>query len=416
MSNIHRFSIAELQPHYSLLHQVKFGELPSLPANTPRRAGPPPPSLATGAAEEAGVGGFTLRLEGVPPPEGAALAAAPMALSASTEAAIQRVAAHIKSSTCKSVCLLTGAGMSVAAGIPDFRSPGGMYETLKPDLITATAAERELMRLDPTYVVERGMFLANQFPYLEVRRPFILGTAEKQWKATLSHHFARLLHERTGKLTRLYTQNIDGLDFQLGLPADMVVCVHGTIGKVSCEACGAASDHEEFCQRVRTNIKDIYGLDSSAPATSSHVLCAECHGATLKPTTVLFGAQLPTEFFERKKEDLPGTDLVIVAGTSLVVSPANKVAQDASGMRFVVNREPVGRELGIVYEEEGPAAATSRDIFAAGECDAVFLRLAEVLGWRSDLEALAEEQGRLPDASRALILGGGSVDGRLGAL
>jgi NAD-dependent SIR2 family protein deacetylase len=135
----------------------------------------------------------------------------------------------------------------------------------------------------------------------------------------------------------------------------------------------------------------------------------------LKPTTVLFGAQLPTEFFERKKEDLPGTDLVIVAGTSLVVSPANTVAQDASGMRFVVNREPVGRELGIVYEE-GPAAATSRDIFAAGECDAVFLRLAEVLGWRSDLEALAEEQGRLPDASRALILGGGSVDGRLGAL
>ena len=59
--------------------------------------------------------------------------------------------------------------------------------------------------MDPTYVVEKDMFMQNAYPYLEVRRPFILGTAKQQWKATISHHFFELLHEQ-GKLTRLYTQ------------------------------------------------------------------------------------------------------------------------------------------------------------------------------------------------------------------
>ena len=50
----------------------------------------------------------------------------------------------------------------------------------------------------------------NQFPYLEVRKPFILGTREETWKATIAHRFAELLHTKTNKLTRVYTQNIDG--------------------------------------------------------------------------------------------------------------------------------------------------------------------------------------------------------------
>ena len=71
-----------------------------------------------------------------------------------------------------------------------------------------------MMAENPQYVVEKSMFFANQFPYLEVRRPFILGVAKRQWRATLSHRFFELLHTKTSKLTRLYTQNIDGLDAQ----------------------------------------------------------------------------------------------------------------------------------------------------------------------------------------------------------
>ena len=68
---------------------------------------------------------------------------------------------------------------------PDFRSPGGMYDTLRPELITATATQRKLMELDAIYVVEKNMFMQNAFPYLEVRRPFILGVRDQKWKPTI---------------------------------------------------------------------------------------------------------------------------------------------------------------------------------------------------------------------------------------
>ena len=87
---------------------------------------------------------------------------------------VSSLAKFIVSPECRSIAILTGAGISVATGIPDFRSPGGMYDTLRPELITATAAQRRAMAADPTAVVLKDMFFANAFPYLEVRRPFIL--------------------------------------------------------------------------------------------------------------------------------------------------------------------------------------------------------------------------------------------------
>ena len=102
---------------------------------------------------------------------------------------VQGVAAYLASDACQKVVVLTGAGVSCAAGIPDFRSPGGLYDTLRPELITASPQERAAMARDPTCVVLKDMFLQNQFPYHEVRRPFILGTQRQQWKATLFHRF-----------------------------------------------------------------------------------------------------------------------------------------------------------------------------------------------------------------------------------
>ena len=187
------------------------------------------------------------------------------------------VAKFIMSDSCRSIAVLTGAGVSVAAGIPDFRSPGGMYATLRPDLITATAQQRALMAAEPTAVVMKDMFFANQFPYLEVRRPFILGTREHKWRATLAHRLFELLHTKAGKLTRLYTQNIDGLDYQCaGLPAEKVVAVHGSIGRVACEACGAGVPLDDFCTDVSTRIKDIYGADAAAPDESTNIECKAC--------------------------------------------------------------------------------------------------------------------------------------------
>ena len=258
------------------------------------------------------------------------------------------VARYLLSPECKTVAILTGAGVSAAAGIPDFRSPGGMYDTLRPELITASPLQRRAMRAEPMTVVMRDMFFANAFPYLEVRRPFILGTQEHRWRATLSHRFFELLHVRTKKLARLYTQNIDGLDFQCTrLPRDKIVPVHGSIGQARCEGCGTEAPFDAFCDQVRANIKDIYRVDSTAPLDSSPINCESCHRPLVKPTTVLFGSNLPQAFFARSAEDMPSIDLLIIAGTSLVVSPANSLVYRASqeAIRLIVNDEPVGAEV-----------------------------------------------------------------------
>lgn len=279
---------------------------------------------------------------------------------------------------------------------PDFRSPGGMYDTLKPELITATDEQRRLMALDPTYVVEKGVFMQNAFPYLEVRRPFILGVRDRKWKPTIAHHFAKLLHSKTGKLTRVYTQNIDGLTNAVNLPDEKIISVHGTIDKVACETCGKDMDFDTFCDQVQTNIKDIYN-PQNGPKESKEIVCDSCGSATVKPKTVLFGSSLPSDFFECAEKDLPTADLLIVAGTSLVVSPANSLVYNVpkTTQRVIINNEPVGRELGIDY---GPIP--ERDFFAQGSCDDVFLDLISELGWLSDLNEVVDN---LPEASVNLI-------------
>ncbi len=93
---------------------------------------------------------------------------------------IRELARGLKSDQYKSVALLTGAGVSVSSGIPDFRSPGGMYDTLRPELLTATASQRRQMQADPVTVVTWDLFRVNPLPYLEVRRPFILGMIPRQ--------------------------------------------------------------------------------------------------------------------------------------------------------------------------------------------------------------------------------------------
>eukprot|EP00977_Amphora_coffeiformis_P013278 scaffold3421_cov181-Amphora_coffeaeformis.AAC.18 len=309
---------------------------------------------------------------------------------------VASLASYILSDDCKSIAILTGAGVSVASGIPDFRSPGGMYDTLRPELITCSDKERRLMSLDPTYVVSWDIFSQNAFPYLEVRRPFILGTAEQKWKATLAHQFTELLHAKTDKLTRVYTQNIDGLDGQCtDLPSEKIVPVHGSLARASCEGCQTPMEFSDFCQQVRTKIKDIYKVDTTAPTESSPILCPNCQRPLVKPTTVLFGRSLPMEFFERIEDDLPNVDLLIVAGTSLVVSPANSVVYKVPRHthRVIVNMEPVGQDLGVEY-----GSTSSRDWFLQGSCDEIFFELIQHLGWVEDLNTQV-----LPQASAELV-------------
>jgi len=271
-----------------------------------------------------------------------------------------------------------------------------MYDTLRPELLTATEAQRADMARDPVEVVTWDLFKENQLPYLEVRRPFMLGvlgdqnTGGEVYRPTLAHFVMRVAHDKR-LLRRVYTQNIDGLDFKTGIPHHLLVPVHGSLGRVVCEGCKAPYPSPAFCDRLREQIKDIYNIDPAAPPSSSPIPCLSCGKPLVKPATVLYGRNLPAEFFEKKAPDLQGLDLLIVAGTSLSVGPANSVAFDAppSTVRLLVNHDQVG-DIG----------SRRNDLFAQGECDASLLALATECGW---LEALEGYQDQMSAQSVATL-------------
>ena len=315
-----------------------------------------------------------------------------------TSKAISKLAADLSQGRFTSVSILTGAGVSVESGIPDFRSPGGMYNTLEPAKLTATEAQREALRADPTTLITWELFKTNPFPYLEVRKPFITGTAQKKWKPTIGHFFTKLLHEK-GLLNTLYTQNIDGLDYHVsGVPQEKIINVHGSIGRVECEHCGAPEDMAYFLDEVTTKIKDIYGIDPNAPKESSPIYCRSCEKAGVKPSTVLFGRNLPQAYFDRVDHHLPSTDLLLVMGTSLVVYPAAALPNEVQPhcAKVLINREPAGAFPSRVGED-----ARSGDMFLKGNCDDILLQLIREAGW---LPNLMRDIDNLCDNSKRKLL------------
>jgi len=258
------------------------------------------------------------------------------------------------------------------------------------------------MTEDPTNVVSKYMFEQTSLPYLEVRRPFILGTAHQEWKATIAHRFMELLETKTSKLKRIYTQNIDGLDCQCdNIPPEKIIHVHGALSEASCEACQQPMDYDTFISCLQTQIKDIYNRDNpDAPKESTPIACPNCGAPQIKPTTVLFGGTMPSEFFDKVEDDCAKTDLLFIAGTSLVVAPANSLVflVPKSAVRVVVNMDPVGADIGI--DPIDYTETNERDFFAQGQCDEIFLQLIQELGWLDDLKQNIE---KLPEHSANLV-------------
>mmetsp|Transcript_13690 Transcript_13690/g.15208 ORF Transcript_13690/g.15208 Transcript_13690/m.15208 type:complete len:476 (+) Transcript_13690:98-1525(+) len=319
---------------------------------------------------------------------------------ASPPRSLEDVADFIRSENCKKILVLAGAGMSVASGIPDFRSSNGLYATLDAGKLTCDPMQQEKIRNDPTYCLDQHLFLENPLPCLEVNREFILGVRDRKWKATLAHRFFELLNTQfQGKLCRLYTQNIDGLEDQcVGLPHSQRIAVHGSMDEAECAVCGYKTNFHDFCTLVERQIKDITGRDPNAPSESTPIRCASCGALAVKPSIVLFRSSLPKVFFENVPRDLKNVDLLIVIGTSLDVAPANTLVfrVPKSSMRLLINRERVGWQVGLDVDEE------DRDFFGQGNCENVCLELMEHLGWLDKLRPLLD-QHELPDASAALL-------------
>jgi NAD-dependent deacetylase len=200
------------------------------------------------------------------------------------------------------VVALTGAGISVPSGIPDFRSPGtGLWENVDPMAVAHIDAWRE----DP----ERfWQFYGNRFQTLDGKEPN-------------GAHRALVELERRGHLRAVITQNIDMLHRKAG--TSELVEVHGSIEHSVCLACGARYPLAEVRERLEHDPAGVPRCDCGAP---------------LKPDVVLFGEWLPADALDRAFALAAEADLLLCVGSSLEVHPIAQLPgiTRSAGGRFAV--------------------------------------------------------------------------------
>lgn len=265
---------------------------------------------------------------------------------------ILSIADLIKNGQATRIAVLTGAGISTAAGIPDFRSPGtGLYDKLAP-----------LKLPYPEAIFHISYFTHTPEPFYAIARARHPGNL----KPTISHAFLALLAKK-GLLHFLFTQNIDGLEEVAGVPADKVLWAHGNWKSQHCHKCNAEYPDDLMKKAIRSG---------EVP----YCLKPGCGGA-VKPDVVFFGQSLPAEFAEKEKE-VAEADLMLVMGTSLKVAPCSRLP------RLV--KEGVPRVL-INMERAGDIGNESEDVCILGTCDDGVRRLADALGWSEELEGIWKE-------------------------
>ncbi len=198
-----------------------------------------------------------------------------------------------------SAVAFTGAGISTESGIPDFRSPGGIYDQIDPmDYLSITALYDHPERF--------WRFFIDVFAPVVDFRPN-------------AGHIALAQLEAAGRLAGVITQNIDGLHTRAG--SANVIEVHGHLRTVHCTSCEAVVPLADAAAQVQA---------ADLPT------CSECRAA-LRPDVVLFGDQLPE--IDRALELAQSVELVLVVGSSLSVTPASYIALQ-SARRAIINREP----------------------------------------------------------------------------
>ena len=223
------------------------------------------------------------------------------------DSSIARGAALIRDADC--ILVFSGAGLSTESGIPDFRSPGGLWD-----------------RYDPSE------FDFQRFSSSETSR-------EKYWQMSVDAyslmkdaqpnraHLAIAALERTGKLLAVVTQNIDHLHHKAGNTSEKIIEIHGTAFSVSCLSCGKRYERDLIEERIRSGVKVPY--------------CDDCFGI-LKPETISFGQAMTQDKMSRAIRHADECDLCIVLGSSLVVYPAASIpirAVESGAKLMIINRD-----------------------------------------------------------------------------
>jgi NAD-dependent deacetylase len=226
---------------------------------------------------------------------------------------------------------LTGAGVSTAAGIPDFRGPSGLYAT---------------GRYDADAVFRLDRFLDDPRPFWDFTRDFM--DLLDRIAPTATHRLLARL-EAAGRLRALLTQNVDPLHRQAG--SRSLLAVHGSYDTGRCLACRARVSYGEMLRAAR-----------AAPVPR----CA-C-GGILKPDVVFFGE--PVHAIESARREAEASDLLLVLGSSLAVFPACTIPEHAGGEVIVVNRGEVDlRETETRHFVDADLDDWSREVAAALRMD-----------------------------------------------
>jgi NAD-dependent deacetylase len=206
----------------------------------------------------------------------------------------------------------TGAGISTESGIPDYRSPGGIWTKFRPidfgDFIASAEARRETWR---------RKFASHE-------------TLQKATPNAGHRALARLVEK--GKMAAVVTQNIDGLHQASGVPDAKVIELHGNATYAACLDCRKRYELDW--------VREIFAVDERLP------ICTAC-GGIIKTATISFGQSMPEAEMERAREVTMAADLFIVLGSSLVVYPAAgfPIMAKRNGSRLViVNREPTDQD------------------------------------------------------------------------
>ncbi|MBW1781795.1 MAG: Sir2 family NAD-dependent protein deacetylase [Deltaproteobacteria bacterium] len=212
------------------------------------------------------------------------------------------------------ILVFTGAGLSTESGIPDFRSPGGIWEKYDPsDFYFQKFISDETSR-------EKYWQMSTEF--YDTIRDAMPNQAHLAIK-TLEDH---------GKLLAIVTQNIDNLHHKAGNSPNKIIELHGTVISVSCLTCKKKYERDDIQARLGSGVKVPY--------------CDDC-GGILKPDTISFGQAMPQEEMERSMIAAAQCDLCMVLGSSLVVYPAASIpihAVQSSARLMIINRDPTPQD------------------------------------------------------------------------
>ena len=226
----------------------------------------------------------------------------------------------------RKLVVFTGAGISTESGIPDFRSPTGIWSKFNPADFTFDK-----------YLVDPEVRKMTWWRYREM----------KLWEiAPNAAHHALAELESMGVLDCIITQNIDGLHQKAGNSADRVIELHGTARLVRCLECGKEWPFEDTLQWFDDGIDDPH--------------CDEC-GGLLKAATISFGQAMPVRETQEAEERARTCDLFIVIGSSLVVYPAAYMpvfALESGAPLVIINREPTPMDHRATVAVHGGAGDT----------------------------------------------------------